>query len=330
MEPVNFVEVKQLLVFMTSLLRYRILVITRLTELMHLIEPRHAGFNVDKPAFVYTVGHMPGEFQLSAVLNRLTDVFMDQRNRLPKVSITKFSGYPLEYISFMRSFDSRIASRTNDMREWLYFLEQYTTGTPREIPRSCMLLPAFTGYEEARKCLDERYGDNNLIAQSYVKQLESRQTIRSDDAKNLDEFTTFLAGGHNAMTFTDSIRELDYPTSLRLIVSKLPIYLQERWAREADNIMHQEGGSVTFRRMVAFMERENRIKLNPLFGKAVHPDRSKSVSDKQKGKSQSSKRATSFAAAVTTPNSSISTTAFQAPCLFCEFQHPFHAYRKFR
>ena len=294
-------------------------------------QSRHAGFNVvDKPAFVHSVSHMPGESQFGAVLNKLTDVLMDQRNRLPEVSIAKFSGNPLEYNLFMRNLDSRIVSRTNDMRERLYFLEQYTTGTPREIVRSCMLLPELTGYEEARRCLDERYGDKYLIAQSYVKQLESWQTIRSDDVKKLDDFTTFLVGCRNAMTSTDSIRELDYPTSLRLIVSKLPVYLQERWAREADNIMRQEGGSVTFGRLVAFIQREYRIKMNPLFGKAVHPDRSKSQLDKKKGKSQSSKQATSFAAAVTTPKTFVSPTAFQAPCLFCEFQHPFNACRKFR
>ena len=51
---------------------------------------------------------------LSAVMNRLTDVLGDQRNKLPEVIIEKFSGDPLEYDSFARRFDARIASRTRD------------------------------------------------------------------------------------------------------------------------------------------------------------------------------------------------------------------------
>ena len=51
---------------------------------------------------------------LSAVMNRLTDVLVDQRNKLPEVIIEKFNGNPLEYDSFVRRFDARIASRTRD------------------------------------------------------------------------------------------------------------------------------------------------------------------------------------------------------------------------
>ena len=36
--------------------------------------------------------------------------------------------------------------------------------------------------------------------------------------------------------------------------------------------IRKEAGSLTFRRLVLFMERDTRIKMNPLFGKAVHPD----------------------------------------------------------
>ena len=65
----------------------------------------------------------------------------------------------------MRSFDSRVASRTNDDNERLYFLEQFTTGTPRELVHSCMMMPPRLGHVEARRKLDERYGDTFRVAQ---------------------------------------------------------------------------------------------------------------------------------------------------------------------
>ena len=42
---------------------------------------------------------------LSVVMNRLTDVLVDQRNRLPEVIIEKFNGDPVEYDLFVRRFD---------------------------------------------------------------------------------------------------------------------------------------------------------------------------------------------------------------------------------
>ena len=188
-----------------------------------------------------TGGRTGHETQFSAVMERLTDVLTDQRNRLPEVVVAKFSGDPLEYNSFVRSFDSRIASRTSDESERLYYLEQYTSGTPREMVRSCMHMTSGMGYIEARKRLDRRFGDKFLLAQAYLKRLEFWPVIRSDDVERLDEFITFLVGCCNAMTCSNSIKELDYPTSLRLIVSKLPGYLQDRWVRTADSIFHSDG-----------------------------------------------------------------------------------------
>ena len=222
-----------------------------------------------RPSSLHVGTDFVSESRLESVFDKLTDLMRDQRHRLPDLSVPKFSGEPLEYASFMHSFDSRVASRTNDDNERLYFLEQFTTGTPRELVRSCMMMPPQLGYVEARRKLDEWYSDTFHIAQCYLKRLEKWPAISRDDTKKLDELTTFLIGCRNTMILTESIKELDYPTSLRLIVSKLPMFLQDRWARVADKILYQQGQSVTFGKLVEFLEYENRIRLNPLFGKAV-------------------------------------------------------------
>ena len=84
------------------------------------------------------------------------------------------------------------------------------------------MMPSWLGYVEARRRLDERFGNPFVLGQCYLKRLEKWPSISRDDVKRLDDFTTFLTGCRNAMTATESIMELDYPTSLRLIVSKLP------------------------------------------------------------------------------------------------------------
>ena len=277
-------------------------------------------------------GYIAPDSQFGVVLDRLSDVLADSRNRLPEVVIPKFSGDPLDFASFVRSFDSRIASRTSDEGERLYYLEQFTVGTAREIVRSCMHMPLELAYQEARRRLERRFGDKFLLSQAYIRKLESWSAIRNDDVKRLDEFTTFLIGCSNAMTCSDAIRELDYPSSLRLVVSKLPSYLQERWTRLADKILYLEGDVVTFSRLVSFLEDETRIKLNPVFGKAVLGSLShtKGPAKKSTSVSSSGKKSTSVAAVVKQETSVSGPNSGSPPCLFCSLQHPFERCRRFQ
>ena len=187
------------------------------------------------------------ESQFSQMMDKFNEVLTDQRNRLPEVGISKFAGDPLKYSSFIRSFESRVASRTRDNSERLFYLEQFTSGVPRDLVRSCMHMPADTGYFEARKCLESRFGDQYLLANFYLKKLETWPEIRNNDVKRFDQFTTFLIGCRNAMSTSCSIKELDFPSNLKLVVNKLPGHVQEHWSREADRILHQEGGSVMSR-----------------------------------------------------------------------------------
>ena len=264
------------------------------------------------------------------VVDKLSDVLVDPRNRLPEIVIPKFSGDPLDYDSFIRTFDARITSRTNDDSERMHYLDQYTSGIPKQVVRSCMHIPAGLGYVEARRQLDERFGDRFLLAQTYLKRLETWPTIRKDDVKGLDEFTIFLVGCRNAMSVSDGIRELDYPTSLRLIVSKLPGFLQERWARTADSILHDSRGVLTFGKLVTFLERETRIKRNPVFGKTVVSSDVKSASQKKKSISAAtvSKPSTTTNSGVTAASQNV--TTLKNVCLFCGFSHSFKVCRKLR
>ena len=263
---------------------------------------------------------------IGVILNKLTDAMIDQRNRLPEISIGKFGGDPLSYHAFVRSFDSRIASRTRDYSELFYYLEQHTTGTPKELVRSCLHMPPAASYVEARKLLEQRYGNPFVLAQAYLKKLESWPSIRSDDTRELDEFVTFLISCRNAMTSASCIRELEYPTSLQVIVSKLPVPLQDRWARTADSLIHQQGKHITFSSLVSFVERENRIAMNPLFGKSVR------LGSENKGKSNSStkKKTTTVSATTLKPVAEVKFPgAFLPPCLHCAGQHSLQVCRKF-
>ncbi len=80
----------------------------------------------------------------------------------------KFSGDPIEYNSFIRAFDTRIASRTANKADMSYYLDQYLVGKPKDLIGSCMFMSSDAGHAEARYLLDNEHGDEHKIATAYV------------------------------------------------------------------------------------------------------------------------------------------------------------------
>ncbi|KAK2564317.1 hypothetical protein P5673_012576 [Acropora cervicornis] len=72
-----------------------------------------------------------------------------QQGLLPSLRITKFTGDPLGYSTFVRSFESQIESKVKS--------SDYLEGEPRELIKGCLHLDKLNGYLEAKKLLSEKY-----------------------------------------------------------------------------------------------------------------------------------------------------------------------------
>ena len=188
-----------------------------------------------------------------------------QRSLLPPTVLTPFSGEISEYKLFIQAFESRVASKTQDKSELMYYLEQYTQGKAREIVHSCLYL-GNRGYDEARRLLEGRYGNRHLLIETFSERLRDWPRVSHGDVEGLDRLVLFLTEVQYAMS--DIPRgELDHPRTLREIVRKLPIYLQDRWLREADRVMEGPSGrTVVLADLVDFLKSEVRVKGNAIFG----------------------------------------------------------------
>lgn len=69
----------------------------------------------------------------------------------------------------MRAFDNSIDSKTENAKDKLFYLEQYTSGEPQDLKRSCGHMSAENGYKEARRLLQHHYGDELKIASAYIE-----------------------------------------------------------------------------------------------------------------------------------------------------------------
>ena len=105
--------------------------------------------------------------------NRLTELLAEQQQQslLPSLTLTKFSGDPLEYFTFTRSFESQVEAKVsaNDVR--LQYLEQYLHGEPKDPIKGCLHLDRHSGYLEAKRLLNEKYGDPYKISNAYPNKI---------------------------------------------------------------------------------------------------------------------------------------------------------------
>ena len=102
---------------------------------------------------------------------------------LPKPELSSFNGNPLEFWSFMRSFQNSIEKNTSDEGEKLTFLLQYCTGAAKDAIKSCVTMDPASGYQTARKLLKDRFGHPFKIATAQVNQITRGPPVKSNDQK---------------------------------------------------------------------------------------------------------------------------------------------------
>ena len=111
---------------------------------------------------------------------------------LQQPSLKVFSGDPINYCDFTRAFEHIVERKTLSSSARLYYLVQYTSGAVEELMKSCLSMREEEGYTEARRLLQERYGQNYKIAAAHIKRLVHGPTIRIDDGPALQQFSIQL------------------------------------------------------------------------------------------------------------------------------------------
>ena len=201
--------------------------------------------------------------------NKLTQLLAEQQQQslLPSLTLTKFTGDPLDYSTFIRSFESQVEARVsaNDVR--LQYLEQYLEGEPKELIKGCLHLDNHSGYQEAKRLLKDKYGDPYKISNAYIKRINEWPTIRPGDERALDKFSVFLTQCRSAISTLTFLSVLDHPHNLQSMVSKLPFPLQDRWRREANKMRTAKGEIPTFADFVKFVNAEAGIATDPVFSR---------------------------------------------------------------
>ncbi|KAK0154050.1 hypothetical protein N1851_003872 [Merluccius polli] len=203
----------------------------------------------------------------------IADLVIMQQNLslLPKREVPVYDGNPLSYQYFMHAFKYLIEDKTNSCQDRLYFLEQFTSGQAKDLVRSCLHMDARRGYSEAMQLLKKHFGNEMKIANAYLDKALNWTVIKADDGKSLHAYALYLKECCNAMQDLEYMDELDVTSNLKLIVSKLPYKLRERWRTRAYEAFQKTNTRARFKHLVDFIEAQSNILLHPMFGDIREP-----------------------------------------------------------
>ena len=104
---------------------------------------------------------------LQAQQTQLSSALVNQQRtfHLPIKEPPTFSGNSFKYPAFVTAFDSIIAANVPLDKDKLFFLEKYTTGKANEVVKGFLATNSDTAYSEARKMLDQRFGNPVVVAE---------------------------------------------------------------------------------------------------------------------------------------------------------------------
>ncbi|KAJ8040940.1 hypothetical protein HOLleu_15399 [Holothuria leucospilota] len=122
--------------------------------------------------------------------------------------------------AFIAAFEHNIEKFTENDQDRLYYLQQYTSGRPRELVRSCMGKDRNRGYDQARKELEEEYGGDFKILNSYRKEIEMMKSLKGDDTTAMKDYLTFCVAYSNVMKESDILRKMDQAESIMKLVCR--------------------------------------------------------------------------------------------------------------
>ena len=172
--------------------------------------------------------------------------------KAPSVDIDVFSGDPLEYEYFTSNFKEVVETTVLDQRGRLMRLIKYTSGKAKNLIKHCIHEQHFC-YDMAMQLLEKEYGNAEIIAESYLRQLREWPNLRISDTGKFKELYWFLLKCQMYKR-KGTLCELDSSSVIRSIVLKLHSSYHDKWIRKAEEIKRTQSRKVNFDDFVNFVD----------------------------------------------------------------------------
>ena len=250
-----------------------------------------------------------------------------QAIQLPKTELMMYDGNPLEYTSFITSFENSVHHQSVPDSAKLDRLVQYTTGRAKKLLQCCLSKPPNEGYILARKLLKDRFGNPDHITQAWIERILNRPKVYG--SSQLVEFADDLRCAMETLSTTCALSEISSQDKLFAIAEKLPDYLARRWLKKVHKIKKDRAASI--KDLVEFITDEAEEASDPVFGKLAQGNKKKNTSDltnKQGKKAYSSQTAAPSSGKAGSNQKQPPMMVYSCPC--CQENHFITRCQKFR
>lgn len=211
---------------------------------------------------------------------------------MPKAELQQYDGDPMNYWTFIRSFDDNVGRLLVDDSKKLVRLLHYCTSKARRVIQCCASMQPSVGYARARRLLEGRFGNKFLVAESWVTKITEGPVINNQHNDGLLEFADNLRSCVNTLEAMDNLVEVNSQKVLVKIVERMPPYLQIRWRKEVRNIRKNKDRVPNVKDLLAFVEDAAEELNDPVYGKLALKGKQKPISQPQiyKGNFNSTKQ----------------------------------------
>ena len=200
---------------------------------------------------------------------------------LPKSTVRKFDGEPTEYWLFINSFDSIVDKATVDDAIKLNRLFEYCEGKAAKVIKPCAFMSPTEGYTKARQLLKNRFGNNYVISDAWVRKVTEGGSIKANDAVGLLDLADDVHACVNTLTAMGNVGEIDNREKMIKIIDRLPHFIVSRWRKEAVSHLEKNGSYPNILKLSEFLYKVAKEMNDPVFG-ISHPNGQ--VSSISKGK----------------------------------------------
>ena len=143
-------------------------------------------------------------------------------------------------------------------------MQEYTSGEANTLVKSCLQRDLKQAYINAKKVLDEKYGNEYIIAQQYLQKLADWPQIKAEDRTAMHQFSLFLTSIENLMCKMTTLNQLNSRRDMKEILMKLPYNMRVKFRGiMADKIEKRE--KVEFNALVKFVTQQASHLKVPLF-----------------------------------------------------------------
>ena len=172
---------------------------------------------------------------------------------LPKVEMPVFSGDPLEYHSFIRSFEVNVDQVCTDPDAKLVRLIACTGGLVRDAISGTQIIGGLNGYERAKTILREQFGSDHLITQEVVRGLKLGDKVYHS-AEQVRTFSYKLINARDILQKTKAISELDTQSTIHDLVKSLPSFARNAWFKRQAESKRDKKCYLKFTNFVDFVD----------------------------------------------------------------------------